>query len=254
MEIKQGQFTTLPDKITKNPDISVDDVVVYLMIKKHMNNTTRKAYRSLRDLSKECELSVAKVQKCIVHLNSTKYMIATSQGQRKATEYYFPADKEEDFEMIALAFLLNEDLSAREKGLLAILQKHFKIDKDAKLGRVFLTRPEILTEANITQSMLTRIENGLSTKDIYKTLTSSARDEVSRIRKDQRLTDIEKTKQSEVLLAENVDAMKAFMGTMFKEIMFQFGQMNERLKKVEQSTKPIPKSFPFIEIPLEDEQ
>lgn len=253
MEIKEGQFTTLPDDITKTPDISVDDVVVYLMIKKHMNGTSRCAFRSLRDLKDECELSVPSIQKCINNLADKGYIQKISQGQRKATKYKFPVEKEGDFEMIALNFLTNPDLSAREKGLLAILQKHFKIDAAAGMGRVFLSRPEILTETNLSQSMLTRIEKGLSQKEIYKTLTSCAKDEITRIRKDQRITDIEKTKQAETLLAENVDAMKMFMGQMFKEFLFQFEQMNNRLDKLEKSTSGIPKKYPF-EIVLPDEK
>lgn len=247
MEIKDGQFTTLPDAITDSNNISVDDVIVYLMIKKNMNDSTRMATRSYETLSKECELSVYKIKQCLQKLEDSGYIVIKVNGIKRANSYIFPVDKEIEFEMIALSFISNPNLTAREKGLLAILQKSMKVDKETQTALIDLTYPQILNATHVSKSMLSRIESGLNKKDIYTTLTSSAIDNVTKLHENKRLTDIEKTKQAETLLAENIDAMKIFMGTMFREVLKEMKSIRDDVDDIKKQTnlKPTPKVYEF---------
>lgn len=247
MEIKDGQFTTLPDAITDSNNISVDDVIVYLMIKKNMNDSTRMATRSYETLSKECELTVYKIKQCLQRLEDAGYISITYNGIKRANSYFFPVDKEIEFEMIALAFISNPNLTAREKGLLAILQKDMKVDKDTQTGLINLSYKEILDKANVSKSMLSRIESGLTEKDVYTKLTSSAIDEVTKLHKDKRLTDIDKTRQADTLLAENIDAMKIFMGTMFRELLHEVKSLRDDVDDIRKQSKlkPTPNVYKF---------
>lgn len=244
MEIKQGQFTTLPNQVVENKELGLDDVTVYLMCKLHMNGETREAFPSYDTLKRECEMARNKVITCIKNLANSGFIVIRKKDGKKSNFYYFPPEKEEKFEMIALAFLQNPNLSAREKGYLAILQKYYKVDKDTRTGFVTLTRKEILEVTNVSTSMLTRLESGLTEKEIFQTLTSSTVDNISKVHKNHRLTDLEKSRQSETILAENADAMKKFMGYAFKEIVSAINQLNQRIDNMErqQRIKQIPKS------------
>ena len=247
MEIEKGQFTTLPNKVVENKELGLDDVTVYLMCKLHMNGETREAFPSYDTLKRECEMASNKVIKCIKNLANSGFITIKKKDGKKSNFYYFPHEKEEKFEMIAKAFLENPNLTAREKGYLSILQKYYKIDKDTRTGFVTLTRKEILEVTNVSSSMLSRLESGLTEKEIFQTLTSSTVDSVSKVHRSNRLTDLEKTRQSETILAENADAMKKFMGYAFKEIVSAINQLNQRIDNMEkqQRIKQIPKSWSF---------
>lgn len=237
MEISEGQFTTLPNKVVEDTKLGLDDVTVYLMCKLHMNGETREAFPSYDTLKRECEMARNKVITCIKNLANSGFITIRKKDGKKSNFYYFPPEKEEKFEMIALAFLQNPNLSAREKGYLSILQKYYKVDKDTRTGFVTLTRKEILEVTNVSTSMLTRLESGLTEKEIFQTLTSSTIDSISKVHRNNRLTNLEKTKQAETILAENADAMKKFMGYAFKEIVSAINQLNDRIDKMERQQR-----------------
>lgn len=248
MEISEGQFTTLPNKLAECCDLGVDEVIVYLMCKKNMNNQTRESRRSMDTLASECSLNKRTVKSCLQKLEDKKYLeIRRSNIKNSCFSYYFPPEKEEQFEMIALAFLENEILSPKEKGLLSILQKDFKIDKTQRTGSVFLERNKILEQTGMSSASLSRIEKELSGKQVMHRLQTSAIDEIAKVRRNARLADIDKTKQSETILAENIDAMKLFMGAMFKEVISQMQVLNNKIDDVakQANLKTIPKEFEF---------
>lgn len=248
MEINEKQFTTLPNELAESCDLGVDEVIVYLMCKKNMNNQTRKSRRSMDTLAKECCLNKRTIKSCLDKLEEKQYiMILKSNIKNKCFEYYFPPEKEGKFEMIALSFLENDALSPKEKGLLSILQKDFTIDRTQRTGSVFLERKQILEQTGISSASLCRIEKELSDKQIMYRMQTSAVDEIAKVRRNARLTDIDKTKQAETILAENVDAMKVFMGAMFKEFMSQIKILNDKIDDVAKQARvlPNPKTYEF---------
>lgn len=149
-----NQFTTLPNDMCKNELLGIAEVTVYLMCKKYMNASTREAYPSYATLAKDCSCARNKVIQCIKNLEETGYVEIRKKLNRKSNFYYFPKDKEKQFQKIAYKFLLNEKLTGKEKGYLAILQQHFRVDKDAKTGEVSISNIDIQQLTKVSPTSL----------------------------------------------------------------------------------------------------
>ena len=154
MEHTKNQFTTLPNDMCKNENIGLAEITVYLMCKKYMNSEDREAFPSYTTLGKDCSCSRDKVIQCIRNLEAAGYIKINRKAGKKSNYYYFPREKEKEFQMIAYSLLTNTKLNAKEKSYLAILQQHYRVDKDAKTGEVSISTLDLCNLTKVSSTSL----------------------------------------------------------------------------------------------------
>ena len=222
-------FTTLPNELIATDGIKLDHVIVYLMCKSHMNNETRKCYPSLTTLSKKCKIGRVQVISYLKDLEDAGYIKITHATKKGQSNYYeFPVDKEEKFEMISTALLNNPDLNAKEKTYLAILQKYLIINKDERTGKYRLSSREISEITKTPIWTINKLAKGLCDKGMLERFQTNVKDQVTQLYKNETLTHLDKTKQADILLAEDINSIKCMMVAMF-------GQVFKEIKSIKQS-------------------
>lgn len=238
MKLNPNQFTTLPNNICKDTKIGISEVAVYLMCKRYMNQDSRESFPSYATLAQLCEMSKNKVIDCIHTLAEEGYIQIRKKEGRKSNFYYFPVEVEKNFSMIAYEFLFNEKLSAKEKGYLAIIQQYFYINKDERTGSVTISNRELCQLTKVSDKTISRIDKDLMNKEMLAVFKSNIRDTVTGIYNNTKLSNLEKTKQANTLLAEDQEAIKNVMAEMFNKILTKMSEMEVRLNSIEEKKLP----------------
>lgn len=218
-----NQFVTLPNSMADNSAIKLEHVLVYLMCKKFMNGETRDAFPSITTLSQHCKMRRTKIMQCLKTLEDEGYITITHAKKKgQSNHYFFPVTKEENFEMIAFGLINNDKLTYTEKGYFAILQQYYFIDKDTATGKYRLSTKRLTEITGLTPSTLSRMEKGLVDKGMLETFKTNVKDKIDGLYKDDRLSNLERTRQAETLLAEDLNATKTIMVGMFQQMIEDF--------------------------------
>lgn len=167
MENKEKrQHVELYHDVLKNKELSTNDIGVYLMIGKYMNNDNKQAFPSQSTLMADTGLALQTVRSCIKHLEKANAFKIIKSGRKNIYQF---AEKEEkkNFEEFDYEFLNKKDLSLSEKGFIAKLQPHmFKNGPD---GVVKYTYNELQDEIGLSVSTIIRT-NKLLEKKNYATI------------------------------------------------------------------------------------
>jgi DNA-binding transcriptional MocR family regulator len=243
---KPVQFTTLPNGLSKNENIKLVDILVYLMCKKHMNKDTRIAFPSQIRLSKECEIDKNTVVKALKNLEKNGYIQIIPQGLRKPNHYKFPIEKEKEFELISFDLLMNEKLTAKNKAYLATIQQYFYIDKDSRTGQMCISDYEVARDIKSSTKTIQRYDAELISLNCMQVGKSSIRDQITGLLKKNKSVNLDVTGQAVVLLAENQDQIVSALYHIVKQLNYlnkQNDRINERLDRLEQNR--LQNSFEF---------
>lgn len=241
-----NNFATLPHKIVDNSILKLEHVLVYLMCKKYMNSKTRLSFPSITTLVRECGMGRSKITRVINDLETTGFIqIQHAKIKGQSNQYYFPPEKEEKFEMVSMSLINAKEFSPIEKGYFAALQKFYFIDKDTRTGKYCLTNNQIAELTGLSNASISRLEKNLIDKDVLARFKTNVKDQITGLYKNERLTDLDKSKQADVLLAEDMNSVKLVMAAMFKEMRSQLSKINNRLDSLESNQKQLPKEFKF---------
>ena len=80
MENKSQQHVQLPNNMTASGELTPKDLLIYVSIKRYMNNETREAFPSLETIMKHSSSSKPTVRKCIESLKSKGYISIHKEG------------------------------------------------------------------------------------------------------------------------------------------------------------------------------
>lgn len=241
-----NQFTTLPNNLIETDNIKLQHVLVYLMCKKYMNNQSRIAWPSITTLMNECGIGRNRIVTALNELESAGFIqIQHAKTKGQSNQYYFPPEKEEKFEMVSMSLINAKEFSPIEKGYFAALQKFYFIDKDTRTGKYCLTNNQIAELTGLSNASISRLEKNLIDKDVLARFKTNVKDQITGLYKNERLTDLDKSKQADVLLAEDMNSVKLVMAAMFKEMRSQLSKINNRLDSLESNQKQLPKEFKF---------
>lgn len=241
-----NNFATLPHEIVDNSILKLEHVLVYLMCKKYMNSQTRLSFPSITTLVKECGMGRSKITRIINDLETTGFIqVHRAKIKGQSNNYYFPPEKEENFEMVSMSLINAKEFSPIEKGYFAALQKFYFIDKDTRTGKYCLTNNQIAELTGLSNASISRLEKNLIDKDVVARFKTNVKDQITGLYKNERLTDLDKSKQADVLLAEDLNSVKLMMAAMYKEMRSTMSKMNKRLEQIESNQKQLPTSFDF---------
>lgn len=133
----------VPKSVTSN--ISTDkkvenkkqytDVLVYALLRKNMNSQTMTAFISIRNISKETELSTNSVLKAITRLELSGDIQKIKSEKIKNCNCYKFNPNSEKFEMYDFKFLDNQDLNPLQKAYYMNMQPHLYVDKKTGIAK-----------------------------------------------------------------------------------------------------------------------
>ena len=157
------QHVQLPNNMT--PILTPQDLLVYISIKRYMNNETKEAFPSLQTIAEKCGASIPTIRKCIKRLEEGKYIEVTKKGRSQIYKFL----KYNNFEPFSYEFLDKEDLSFTEKAYqLASQQYQFK---ENGMGKISMSNKELAEKINMSESTISRCNKSLEAKgylDIIK--------------------------------------------------------------------------------------
>ena len=78
----------LPNGMTENKKLTPKDLLVYLAIKKYMNNESKSCYPSINTIVKDSGVSKVTVMKCLDKLEKEKYIKIIKNGMRKQMQLF----------------------------------------------------------------------------------------------------------------------------------------------------------------------
>lgn len=157
------QHVQLPNNMT--PILTPQDLLVYISIKRYMNNETKEAFPSLQTIAEKCGASIPTIRKCIKRLEDGKYIEVIKKGRSQIYKFL----KYNNFEPFSYEFLDKEDLSFTEKAYqLASQQYQFK---ENGMGKISMSNKELAEKINMSESTISRCNKSLEAKgylDIIK--------------------------------------------------------------------------------------
>lgn len=165
----------LPNSMTTNSELTPQDLLVYVSIKRFMNKDTKEAFPSLATISQKCGASIPTVRKCIARLVEEEYLFIRKEGR----SHIYSFNNYKNFEPFSYEFLDKEDLTFSEKAYIIASQQY--MFKEGGEGRISMTNKELADKLNISESTLKRCDKSLEKKDYMTVIKGNRRDPVTGI-------------------------------------------------------------------------
>lgn len=160
MEAINKQHVQLPNDMTINENLTPQDLLIYVAIKRYMNKDTKEAFPSLQTICAKSGASINTVRKCISNLETQEYFKIEKRGRQN---YYIFSDYQ-NFEPFSYDFLDKEDLTFTEKAYIIASQQYmFKDEKG--IGKISYTNSELSEKINMPESTISKCNRSLTTKE-----------------------------------------------------------------------------------------
>lgn len=160
MEAINKQHVQLPNDMTVNENLTPQDLLIYVAIKRYMNKDTKEAFPSLQTICAKSGASINTVRKCINNLEAQDYFKIEKRGRQN---YYIFSDYQK-FEPFSYDFLDKEDLTFTEKAYIIASQQYmFKDEKG--IGKISYTNSELSEKINMPESTISKCNRSLTTKE-----------------------------------------------------------------------------------------
>lgn len=225
------QHVQLPNK-QESESITPQDQLVYVSIKRFMNNKTKEAFPSLETIKEKSGASINTIRKCIKNLENADYLKIEKRGRQN----YYIFNPYKEFEPFSYDFLDNKELSFLEKSYLLASQQHmFKENGD---GSVSYSNKELSEKINLSESSVSRCNHSLEAKGYLTIVHNESREIESGCKTQTKLFHLNKLGQAIVFLlknhedriqenTENIEDLKKKLELMEREI--------RELKNIKQS-------------------
>ena len=200
MEFKtpSKQHVQVPNNMTGK--LESTDILVYAYLKTFMNKDTLEAFPSLLTLSEKSDLSVNTLRKSIANLEANKDISIHKKGRQNIYKFN-PNSK--NFEMFTFDFLLNQDLSPKEKAYLIVTQQHMY--KEGQFGLITYSDSELGSKIGMTARAVMTRNKELRNKNILTIKRSKLKDEDSGLFKEIKQFNLEIIGQAILFLGRKVN-------------------------------------------------
>lgn len=162
----------LPNDMTADANLTPQDLLIYVAIKRYMNKDTKEAFPSLQTICAKSGASVNTVRKCIANLEKEKYFTITKEGRKNV--YKFSEYK--NFEPFSYDFLDKEDLTFTEKAYIIASQQYMYKDEPG-IGKITLSGQDLAKRINMPESTISKCNKSLTAKDYLSIIRCNKRDE-----------------------------------------------------------------------------
>ena len=161
----------LPNDMTTDANLTPQDLLIYVAIKRYMNKDTKEAFPSLQTICAKSGASVNTVRKCIANLEREKYFTITKEGRKNI--YTFSDYKK--FEPFSYDFLDKEDLTFTEKAYIIASQQYMYKDEPG-IGKITLSGQDLSKRINMPESTISKCNKSLTAKDYLSIIRCNKRD------------------------------------------------------------------------------
>ena len=162
----------LPNDMTTDANLTPQDLLIYVAIKRYMNKDTKEAFPSLQTICAKSGASVNTVRKCIANLEKEKYFTITKEGRKNI--YTFSDYKK--FEPFSYDFLDKEDLTFTEKAYIIASQQYMYKDEQG-FGKITLSGQDLSKKINMPESTISKCNKSLTAKDYLSIIKCNKRDQ-----------------------------------------------------------------------------
>ena len=162
----------LPNDMTTDANLTPQDLLIYVAIKRYMNKDTKEAFPSLQTICAKSGASVNTVRKCIANLEREKYFTITKGGRKNI--YTFSDYKK--FEPFSYDFLDKEDLTFTEKAYIIASQQYMYKDEQG-FGKITLSGQDLSKKINMPESTISKCNKSLTAKDYLSIIKCNKRDQ-----------------------------------------------------------------------------
>ena len=196
METQNLQHVQLPNRAVDDT-ITPQDQLIYISIKRFMNNQTKEAFPSLDTIAEKSGASVPTVRKCIKNLEEADYIKVIKKGRQNI--YKFNPYKE--FEPFSYEFLDKKDLTFLEKTYLVASQQYmFKVEGE---GSMSFTNKELSEKINMSEASVSRCNRSLESKGYLEIINNENREMTTGCKTQTKLFHLNKFGQAVVFLLKN---------------------------------------------------
>ena len=225
MEKENLQHVQLPNK-QESESITPQDQLIYVSIKRYMNNKTKEAFPSLQTISEVSGAAINTIRKCIKNLEKADYITIRKKGRQNI--YCFNPYKE--FEPFSYEFLDNKNISFTEKSYLLASQQHMY--KYNGQGSISYTNKELSSKINMPESTVSKCNRQLESKGYLTILNNENREIESGCKTQTKLFHLSKFGQAVVFALQNHEE--------------RLCNAEDKLAKVEEENKQIKKSYELL--------
>ena len=192
--MENKQHIQLPNDLGDINFIKPKDQLVYVAIKKFMNNETKEAFPSLNTLHELTKLSINTIRGCIDRLIESGFIEVRKEGRKNIYKFL----KYDTYEPFSFKFLELDKLRPEEKAYLIASQKY--MFKENGEGKITYSNKELSKKINMSESTIGRINNALVKKD-YAMILDCKNSEGYNIK--EKLYDLNKLGQAIIFTLQN---------------------------------------------------
>ena len=192
------QHVQLPNNMGLETDLTPKEQLIYLSIRRFMNNKSKIAYPSLAKISEVSGACVSTVRSSIAKLEEKDYLKVVKKG--KAQEYHFNELKA--FEPFSYDFLDNSDLTFTEKSYIAATQQYMYKDIEG-IGKVSYSNKELAGKINMPESTISKTNRSLERKNYLTIVKNEARDIETGCKTDTKIFNLNKLGQAIIWVLQN---------------------------------------------------
>lgn len=235
MEKENKRHVQLPNNMTVTPQ----DLLIYLNIKRFMDNTTKEAFPSLEKISEKSGASIPTIRKCIKNLKDNGYISIRKDG-RKNIYTFLKYDK---FEPFSYEFLDKEDLTFTEKSYLVASQQY--MFKENNLGKITYTNKELSDLINMSESVISRCNKSLEKKEYLSLIKTNSKDSITGVYVNEKIFYLDELGQAVIFVLQNhedriqnnskeIEKLKQQIQSMQKDMQIILNE-NKSLKEKQES-------------------
>lgn len=165
------QFVVVQNNIHLTPE----QLLVYVIIKKNMNQKTHLSFINLGDIENLSGLSRPTILKYVEFIKNCGYFKIVKTGANlHYNSYVFPEQhRDEKFEKFAFEMIERDDLTPTEKAYLIALQKYLFIDFESGVGRISMSDLDLYQKIQGSRKKLMEVMKSLKEKGIITAETET---------------------------------------------------------------------------------
>lgn len=146
-----------PENEENQANLTPQDKLVYLAIRRYMNKDTMEAFPSYERLKADIKAVPRTIKKCVDNLVREGYLETEKRG--RSIVYKFNNQKK--FEVFSYDFLDKPELSFTEKSYIVATQQYMFKDEVSEEGRISYSNKELSKLINLSESTISKCNHSL---------------------------------------------------------------------------------------------
>lgn len=161
METKE-QYVIYPHPTNdeKQPDLTPQDKLIYLAIRRYMNKESMTAFPSYERITQDVGAVAKTIKKCVDNLVTAGYLEVKKKG--RGLMYRF--NNEKKFEPFSYDFIDKPELSFTEKAYIVASQQYMFKDEETKEGKISFTNKELSNLIQMPVATISKCNRSLEKK------------------------------------------------------------------------------------------